>query len=131
MVKRWLRGIGLAVFSFVFLAGCSGPIGTVLASMAGAGAMYGGQSFLNRVQEDVEAKVEWRIRKADYVREYTSGLLQQARALRDKKNFKGWREAMDLLIKFHDTQHPETLVMELKRRARENRDVRSESLLQP
>ena len=131
MVKRWLRGIGLAVFSLVFLAGCSGPLGTAIAGIVGAGSMYGGQAFLSRVQEDVEAKVEWRIRKADYVREYTSGLLQQARALRDKADFKGWREAMDLLIKFHDTQHPETLVMELKRRARENRDVRSESILQP
>ncbi len=128
MVKRWLRGIGLAVFSLVFLAGCSGPIGTVLASMAGAGAMYGGQAFLNRTQEDVEAKILHRADRKKIVDAATASKRRQCEDLKHSiLEFVCWKD----LLEFHDTQHPETLVMELKRRARENRDVRSESILQP
>ena len=126
MIKRWLRGIGLAVFSLVFLAGCAGPAGTALSGLLGAGAMFGGQSFLKRAEADVAAKYRWRFKKQEYVTEYTSGLLSQARDLRAKKDFTGWRATMDILLKFHDSQHPETLIMELKRRTAEKPDVAAE-----
>lgn len=126
MMKRWLRGIALAVFSFVFLGACTGPMGTALSGLLGASAMFGGQSFLKRTEADIAAKYRWRFEKQEYVTEYTAGLLSQARDLRAHKDFKGWRETMDILLKFHDSQHPETLIVGLKRRIAEKPDVAAE-----
>ena len=94
-------------------------MGNMLAGLFGAGAMYGGQAFLSRVEEDVEAKVAWRIRKREYVAVFSAGILREASAREAQSDFEGWREAMEALLAFHDTQHPETLIMELRRRAKE------------
>ena len=131
MIKRWLRGISLAAFAFVFLGACTGPLGTAMSGLLGAGAMFGGQAALNRVTEDVEAKIRWRMKKQEYVMEYTSGLLSQARDLRANKDFDGWRGVMDILLNFHDNQHPETFIMELKRRTAEQPGGLSTNTVQP
>lgn len=109
----------IALVLMLFTAGCSGPLGASLGALFGAGAMYGGQAFLNRAQEDVEAKIRWRMKKQEYVAEYTIGLLQEARMWKAKENFTGWKKTMNTLLQFHDNQHPETLIMEIKRRLKE------------
>ncbi len=116
MVKRWLRGIGLAVFSLVFLAGCSGPLGTALMGLAGAGAMYAGQAAVDRGKENVEDRILHRAKRREYVSEITSGLLAEAKDLRDKKDFKGHRRVMACLLKFHDTQYVDLLVIQAGKR---------------
>ena len=110
----------LALIAALFLLpACSGPMGNMFAGLLGAGAMYGGQSFLNRAEEDVTAKIAWRIRKREYVAIYSAGILREARVKAEESDYEGWREAMVALLEFHDTQHPETLIMELGRRAKE------------
>jgi len=131
MTMRWLRGIGLAAFAFVFLGACTGPAGPALAGLLGAGAMFGGEAFIKRAEADVAAKYRWRFKKQEYVTEYTSGLLAEARELRSKGDFKGWRTTMDILLRFHDSQHPETLIMEIRRRTAERSEVKSQPLDPP
>ncbi|KKK65403.1 hypothetical protein LCGC14_2974480 [marine sediment metagenome] len=113
-MKKWGKPIVLALM--LLMTGCSGTTGTMIATLFGAGATLGGQALLSRGAEDVEAKVLWRAQKRDYVREYTDGLLAEARSLRNRAEFEGWRGVMDILIEFHEGQRPETLAMELKRR---------------
>ncbi|KKM09345.1 hypothetical protein LCGC14_1723000 [marine sediment metagenome] len=111
-VARALGILGLVVL----LGGCSGPFGTAMAGLFGAGAMYGGQSFLERGREDVEAKREWRVKKREYVIAFANGMEFEAETHKRAGRFAEWKTVMADLLKFWDTQHPETLLMELKRR---------------
>ncbi len=100
------------------LSACSGPIGNMFAGVLGGGAMYGGQSFLERGREDVEAKREWRVKKREYVTAFANGMEFEAETHKRAGRFGDWRQVMTQLLAFWDTQHPETLVMELRRRAK-------------
>ncbi len=106
------------VAALFLLPACTGPFGTAVAGMFGAGAMYGGQAFLNRAKEDVEAKIAWRVKKQEYVTEFASGMKFEAETHKRAGRFDDWRQVMTQLLAFWDTQHPETLVMELRRRVK-------------
>ena len=110
---------GLGVVGLVrLLGGCSGPICNMLAGVLGAGCMYGGQAFLERSKEDVEAKREWRSKKREYVNDFASGMKFEAETHKRAGRFAEWKTVMADLLKFWDTQHPETLILELGRRAK-------------
>ena len=117
----WLRPAvarSLGILGMVLLlGGCSGPLGTAMSGLFGAGAMYAGQSALERGKEDVDAKREWRVKKREYVTAFANGMEFEAETHKRAGRFTEWKTAMANLLKFWDTQHPETLVMELKRRA--------------
>ncbi len=117
-----LRSAILAVISLVFLTGCSGISGALLGSLAGAGATIGGQSLLNRAQEDVEAKIIWRAERRKIVSVVISGLTGQAAKQLLAGDTRGWMVTMLSLLQFHDTQKPETLIKELKKRIKESGD---------
>lgn len=106
----------LVICSFLLLAGCSSGSLAALAGLGGAGVAFGGQSLLNRAQEDVEAKVMWRVERRKIVAIVMEGFLADAKAQRNKGDTAGWARAMLGLLEFHDTQRPETLIKELKRR---------------
>jgi len=111
------RSLALVAALFL-LPACSGPIGNMFAGVLGAGAMYGGQSFLERGREDVEAKREWRVKKREYVAVFANGMEFEAETHKRAGRFEDWRQVMTQLLAFWDTQHPETLVMELRQRAK-------------
>lgn len=117
-----LRSAMLAVVSLILLAGCSGPAGLLFGSLAGAGATLGGQSVLNRAQEDVEAKIIWRAERRKIVAVVITGLTSQANDQLLEGDTNGWMVTMLNLLQFHDTQRPETLIKELKKRIKENDD---------
>jgi len=100
----------------LLLGGCTGPFGTALSGLFGAGAMYAGQSALERGKEDVDAKREWRVKKREYVTAFANGMEFEAETHKRAGRFAEWKTVMAALLKFWDTQHPETLVMELRRR---------------
>ena len=110
------RSLALVAALFL-LPACTGPLGNMFAGVLGAGAMYGGQSFLERAEEDVEAKREWRVKKREYVTAFANGMEFEAETHKRAGRFEDWRKVMTQLLAFWDSQHPETLVMELKRRA--------------
>lgn len=115
-IKGSLRPCLALVAALFLLPACSGPMGTAMAGLFGAGAMYGGQSFLERGQEDVEAKREWRVKKREYVTAFANGMEFEAETHKRAGRFEDWRQVMTQLLAFWNTQHPETLVMELRRR---------------
>ena len=114
-VARSLALVGV----LFFMTACTGPFGTAMSGLFGAGAMYGGQAFLERGQEDVEAKREWRAKKRDYVRDFAAGMLFEANTQKKAGKFEDWRRIMGQLLTFWDSQHPETLVVELRRRVKD------------
>lgn len=116
-VKGSLRPCLALVGALFLLTACSGPFGTAMSGLFGAGAMYGGQAFLERGQEDVEAKREWRVKKREYVTAFANGMEFEAETHKRAGRFVEWKQVMADLLAFWDTQHPETLVMELRRRA--------------
>ena len=118
-----LRSALVAAFSLMFLAGCTGPTGMLLGSLAGAGATLGGQSVLNRAQEDVEAKIIWRVERRKIVASVIAGLMDQATKHLSVGRVEEWKATMISLLEFHDTQRPETLIKELKRRRDANTAV--------
>ncbi len=107
------------VAALFLLPACSGPFGTAMTGLFGAGAMFAGQSALKRGEADVRAKDDWRKKKQDYVEEYADGMAFEAKIYQRAGKFEDWRRVMRQLIAFWDTQHPETLVMELRRRAKD------------
>ena len=110
----------LALMAALFLLpACTGPFGTAMSGLFGAGAMFAGQSALKRGEADVRAKDDWRKKKQDYVEEYADGMAFEAKIYQRAGKFEDWRRVMRQLIAFWDTQHPETLVMELRRRAKD------------
>ena len=111
-VARSLGILGMVLL----LGGCTGPFGTAMSGLFGAGAMYAGQAALNRGQEDAEAKREWRVKKREWVTAFANGMEFEAETHKRAGRFAEWKTVMADLLKFWDTQHPETLVMELKRR---------------
>ena len=100
-----------------FMTACTGPFGTAMSGLFGAGAMYAGQSALERGKEDVDAKRKWREKKSEYVTEFAEGMKFEAETHKRAGRFKDWKQVMTDLLAFWDRQHPETLVMELRRRA--------------
>ena len=107
------RSLALVAALFL-LPACSGSFGTAMAGLFGAGAMYGGQAFLNREKDDVEAKILHRADRKKIVDAATASKRRQCEQLRDSiLEFVCWKD----LLAFHDSQRPETLVMELRRRA--------------
>ncbi len=112
-------GRAMALVAALFLLpACTGPFGTAMTGLFGAGAMFAGQSALERGQEDVEAKRDWRVKKREYVTAFANGMKFQAETLKRAGDFEGWKKVAKDLLAFWDTQHPETLVMELRRRVK-------------
>ena len=113
------------IFLLLFLTGCSGTTGAMLGSLFGAGAMYGGQAFLNRTQADVEAKVLHRAERKEIVNAAIASKRRRCEGVENSLlEFSCWKE----LLVFHDKQNPETLVMELKRRVKSGQsDLGAES----
>ena len=107
------------IVALLFLGGCTGPFGTAMSGLFGAGAMYAGQSALERGKEDVDAKRKWREKKSEYVTAFANGMEFEAETHKRAGRFEDWRKVMTQLLAFWDTQHPETLVMELRRRVEE------------
>ncbi len=117
-LMKGTRDMGkIIALSLVLLtAGCSGTTGAMLGSLFGAGAMYGGQAFLNRTQGDVEAKVLHRAERQKLVNAAAASKRRRCESLQNSlMEFTCWKE----LLAFHDAQNPETLIMELKRRLKE------------
>ena len=109
-VARSLGILGMVLL----LGGCTGPFGTAMSGLFGAGAMYAGQAALNRGQEDVEAKILHRAQRKEIVTAALNSKRQQCEQLgASTLQFECYQE----MLAFHDTQHPETLLMELRRRA--------------
>ena len=103
----------IALVLVLLTTGCTGTTGALLGSLFGAGAMYGGQAFLNRAQEDVGAKILHRAERQKIVDAAAASKRRRCESLQNSlMEFTCWKE----LLAFHDTQNPETLVMELKRR---------------
>ena len=106
----------IALILVLLTTGCSGATGAMLGSLFGAGAMYGGQAFLNRAQEDVEAKILHRAERKKIVNAAAASKRRRCESLENSlMEFDCWKE----LLIFHDSQNPETLIMELKRRLKE------------
>ena len=105
----------IAFFALALLNGCSGPIGTALAGFAGAGTVLGGQALLDRGAEDIEAKILWRAKRKEIV---TLALNSKMRLCLKLDGSVLENTCYEDVLKFWDTQHPETLVMELRRRAK-------------
>ena len=117
-------GRALALVAALFLLpGCSGPFGTAMTGLFGAGAMFAGQATLDRGKEDKDAKIAWRAKKREYVTAFASGLGFEAETHKRAGRFAEWKTVMADLLKFWDKQRPETLILELKRRARETENA--------
>ena len=104
-----------ALFSLLlFLPACEliGPIA------GAAGGIYG-QALLSRSNENVEARLRWRMQKTDFIQEITSGILSQAREERQEGNYLSWRLKMDELIEFHETQRPDLLIVKAAKRLKQ------------
>ncbi len=104
-----------ALFSLLlFLPACEliGPIA------GAAGGIYG-QALLSRSNENVEARLRWRMQKTDFIQEITSGILSQAREERQEGNYLSWRLKMDELIEFHEEQRPDLLIVKAAKRLKQ------------
>ncbi len=109
------KGVALALV-LLFTAGCSGTTGAMLGSLFGAGAMYGGQAFLNRTRADVEAKVLHRAERKQIVNAAIASKRRRCESVENSLlEFSCWKE----LLVFHDKQNPETLITEIRKRLKE------------
>ncbi len=106
----------IAVSLMLLTTGCTGASGAMLGSLFGAGAMYGGQAFLNRAQEDVESKILHRAERKKIVNAAAASKRRRCEGLENSLlEFDCWKE----LLAFHDSQNPKTLIIGLKRRIKE------------
>ncbi len=98
----------------LFLPACE-----ILGPIAGAAGGIYGQALLSRSNENVEARIMWRLQKREYIQEITSGILSEARADRQGGNYISWRFKMDELLKFHEEQRPDLLIVRAAKRLKQ------------
>ncbi len=98
----------------LFLPACE-----LIGPVAGAvGGIYG-QAFLARSNENLEARIMWRLQKQGYIQEITSGILSEAREDRREGNYISWRLKMDELLEYHETQRPDLLIVRAAKRLKQ------------
>jgi len=98
----------------LFLPACE-----IIGPIAGAAGGIYGQAFLSRTNENVEARIMWRLQKREYIQEVTSGILSEARESRREGNYTAWRFKMDELLEFHEGQRPDLLIVRAAKRPKQ------------
>ena len=98
----------------LFLPACE-----IIGPIAGAAGGIYGQALLSRSNENVEARVMWRLQKREFIQEITSGILSEARDSRREGNYISWRLKMDELIEFHESQRPDLLILKAAKRLKQ------------
>jgi len=110
--RKLVKVVPLSLLLFLPACEIIGPIA------GGAGGIYG-QALLSRTNENVEARIMWRLQKQQFIQEVTSGILSQAREERQEGNYISWRLKMDELIEFHESQRPDLLIVRAAKRLKQ------------